>query len=146
MREKDHTMTEVMATNSPSSEGKNVILKVSENSDAQLEDLFKVLSAEGNNQHAKRSTLDGLPASIYKEPDRAEQQKNTLGPSVQLPTHGGGGGGYMLPSSRSAHSRVLSLPADLTRYPRDQHDFHNIPLPPGWEMGKTPDSHPYFIK
>lgn len=119
------------------SEGKNVIVNISADSDAKLEDLFKVLSTEGNQQ--SRRTMDhGLPASLYKEPDKAEQQKKTLGPSIQIPQGGNfmGRGGH--------HPRVISLPADLNRYPRD--DYHSAPLPPGWEMGKTPEGHTYFIK
>ena len=135
-------MTDIMNTSSPSSEsGKNVILKVSENSDAQLEDLFKVLNAgDGSSQNSRRR---GLPSSLYEEPNKDEQPKtNIIGPAVQLPQNPAFGSGR-----NSSHSRVISLPADLNRYPRgDQFDYHNIPLPPGWEIGKTAESHTYFIK
>ena len=128
-----------IANDSPS-ESKNVILNVSQDSDAKLEELFKVLSADGK-QQSKRMT-DGLPLSFCKEPDKAEQQKKTLGPSVQLPL-----GQY---SGRSSgHLRGMSLLADLERYPRSHHssmDLQSMPLPPGWEIGKTAEGYTYYIK
>ena len=118
--------------------GTKYIVNVSADSESKLEDLFKVLSADGSHQ-SRRMMDQGLPASLYKEPDRAEQQKKTLGPSIHIPQ----GGGYMT-NKGAHHPRVVSLPADLNRYPRD--DYHSIPLPPGWEIGKTPEGHTYFIK
>ena len=118
-------------------DSKSVILNVSEDSDAKLEALFSVVLGPGD---TKQSRQDGLPASLYKEPDNTEAHKIALGPSIQIPP-----GPYNVP--RGNHGKHLSLPADIGRYSHSSNlDLHGMPLPPGWEFGKTVQGHTYFIK
>ena len=122
-------------------EQKNVILKVSEECESNMEALFNVLTSENaqNGQSTKKSFGDGLPPSFHRMPEKSEK---TVGPPVQVP-HGQLGQSMGL---KGPHNRVISLPVELECYPRNSLDCQNMPLPPGWEVGKTPEGNVYFIK
>ena len=105
---------------------KNVIVNVSEDSESKLEDLFNVLTNE--NTSRKSNFGEGLPSSFHQMPDKSEK---TVGPSIQVPGH---------PMKGSGHNRGMSLPVPLPSMEQ------GMPLPPGWEVGKTPEGHHYFIK
>lgn len=114
----------------------NVIVNVAEDSESNLEALFNVLTSEGDKSSRKseNKSFKGLPPSFHQIPDKSEK---IVGPSVQVPQIG---------QQSKGHNRGMSLPVSLESYHRNSLDHPNVPLPPGWEVGKTPEGHSYFIK
>ena len=114
-----------------SPESKNVIVNVSDDSESKLEALFNVLTTE---KTPRKSFAEGLPSSFHQMPDNSEK---IVGPSIQVPPMG---------QKMANHNRGISLPVNLDAYQRNALDYQNLPLPPGWEAGKTPEGHSYYIK
>lgn len=119
----------------------NVIVNVAEDSESNLEALFNVLTSADNKpspgrKQESKSSFKGMPPSFHQIPDKSEK---IVGPSVQVPQMGQQAKGPV-------HTRGMSLPVSLESYHRNSLEHPSVPLPPGWEMGKTPEGHSYFIK
>ena len=128
-----------MCSEPSSRDEKKSFIRCVENSNAHLEALFEVLSGPSP-QRSQRQPSE-LPPSFNEEPKKLDElRNNTLGPSVHVP------GGLAKRDVR--HNRIHSLPGELPSvYQRHlgSADFQ-APLPPGWEMAKTPEGHSYYIK
>ena len=91
-------------------------IHVADDSREQLEALFDVVIS-GSGQGGPAAKNAGLPISFTKEPSKLEKDANP-------------------------HRRTFSEPASMHMHMRTLHD----PLPPGWEIGRTEDGVPYYIK
>ena len=91
-------------------------IHVADDSREQLEALFDVISGTGQGGPATKKS--GLPMSFTKEPSKLEK------------------GAHL-------HRKTFSEPASMHMHM--QRSFHE-PLPQGWEIGRTEDGMPYYIK
>ena len=107
-------------------DGKSVV-RVTEDSNKLLEELFDVVNAGGAPKGGKPMLERKLPPSFF----HATDSKQGL-------------------SSPCGHSRSVSMPATIEHiYSSRQYAQDNLqgqPLPPGWELAKTPDGISYYIE
>ncbi len=118
-----------------STESKSVQICEDPNSRAHLEALFNVLSQDQN--IAVPMIKRQLPDSFFS-PSKDKFGNPRLGPPVTVG-----------PSTRPGeHNRSMSVPISLdarsSQFPLD--NAVQGPLPPGWEIARTPDGLSYFIE
>lgn len=93
-------------------------IHVADDSREQLEALFDVVIS-GTGQGGPATNKPGLPISFTKEPSKLEKGANLH------------------------HRKTFSEPASMHMHMQRSYD---PPLPPGWEIGRTEDGVPYYIK
>ena len=136
------------------------VVHVRENSDHELEAMFKAAYNPGDTQSIP-FRLRNLPPSFFTPPEPQKQVHSREGSTDST--------GYTNPPPHSVHSsvgpnsvihgRTRSSPANLqssqlSTLPPPQHSrqrscdllLEEQPLPPGWEMAKTPQGQIYFLK
>ena len=130
-------MSDLAAVDSPQdADQRSVQISEDPNSQAALEDLFKVLSQD-KPKSGKPMSDRKLPESFFNA--KATQPRLQLGPSISVRQGAG-------PSSH--HLKSYSMPANL----EPGHNRHVSldtalqELPPGWEEARTPDGLPYYIE
>ncbi|XP_064639429.1 transcriptional coactivator YAP1-like isoform X2 [Lineus longissimus] len=151
----------------------NQVVHVRENSDSELENLFKVLNhKDGTTPGQIPYSMRKLPASFFKPPDMMKGNHSREGSADSTTNNNfvpNQGHGSPLPSGPGlqvqgiAHPRAHSSPASLQQtlsaapvppqHTRQQSfdislaaDLDsNDPLPPGWEMAKTGTGQRYFL-
>lgn len=132
-------MSDLGTVDSPQdADQRSVQISEDPNSQAALEDLFKVLS------HGQDKPKSGKPMSDRKLPEsffnaKAKQPRLQLGPSISVRQNSGQSSlhlkSYSMPANlEPGHSRHLSLDTALQE------------LPPGWEEARTPDGLTYYIE
>jgi hypothetical protein len=154
----------------------NQVVHVRENSDSELENLFKVLNhKDGTTPGQIPYSMRKLPASFFKPPDMmkgnhsregsADSTTNNnfvpnQGSPLTLPTTGPGLQSVQMGIAHPrAHSSPASLQQTLSAVPvqppqhtrQQSFDISVVtdldpPLPPGWEMAKTGTGQRYFLK
>ena len=132
--------------------GRDPIIHVRGDGSSDLEDLFKVLHQDvGGIPLNKRK----LPPSFFTEPDPNKSGNHSREGSADGTFSGAVSSGLVV-----AHGRSLSSPAQLPHslsvpQAHPTHQKQNSvgdllddlgSLPPGWEMAKTSDGQPYFLK
>ena len=153
---------------SVSQDGRQQVLHVRGDSDAELETLFKsVLSPKPEAVQTKPMRMRKLPDSFFKEPQRPPgHSRESSADSTNYGQTGSGGQTSLAPSGLSiAHSRAHSSPAalqDMHAVSAQQLQHHHLrqqsydvgstqneveaPLPPGWEMATTATGQRYFLE
>ena len=122
------------------SEKKSVQICEDPNSKAHLEALFNVLNTPNPQEQPKKG--QGL-WSNRKLPDSFFSPKENplrLGPSISVGPSSGPG---------VQHSRSVSMPASFPDVHSRQFSHDSAvpgPIPPGWEIARTPDGLSYFIE
>ena len=144
----------------------NQVLHVRENSDSELEALFKVLNhKDGTTPGQIPYSMRKLPASFFTPPDsqkacHSRESSTDSTSNAQLGTNGAFASLHQATGLTVSHPRAHSSPANLQQSlavtpPQGPHHVRqqsfdlaedNTPLPPGWEMAKTPDGQRYFLK
>ncbi|XP_047463457.1 transcriptional coactivator YAP1-like isoform X1 [Mugil cephalus] len=120
------------------------IVHVRGDSLTELEALFNAVT-----NPSKAARQQSLPMRMRKLPDSFFRQPEPRGHSRQASSDGGVCGS-LTPHHVRAHSSPASLPvnslstqaADVSATPIIPDD---VPLPPGWEMAKTPTGQRYFL-
>uniref|UniRef100_A0A4W3I9P9 WW domain containing transcription regulator 1 n=1 Tax=Callorhinchus milii TaxID=7868 RepID=A0A4W3I9P9_CALMI len=136
----------------------HTIVRVLGDSETDLEALFKAVMnpQAGSLPQGVPMRLRKLPESFFRPPDSGSHSRQASGDSSPGPGPGGPPAG--LPHFHIQHIRSHSSPASLPgpgpgpggpgySHHRQQ-SFDNIddvPLPPGWEMAKTPSGQRYFL-
>ena len=123
------------------SEKKSVQICEDPNSKAHLEALFNVLNTPTNPQEQPKKgqglwSSRKLPDSFFSPKENALR----LGPSISVGPPSGHG---------VQHSRSVSMPASFPEVHSRQFSHDSAvqgPIPPGWEMARTPDGLSYFIE
>lgn len=137
------------------------VVHVRENSDSEMEDLFK-RALGPNSQHDSTHSkvlpmrLRKLPPSFFSPPEPQHQHsRDSSTDSTGYPN------GQPTTNIQNLHLRAHSSPASLEQtlsvpaLPAPQHvrqqscdliDSGEIPLPQGWEMAKTPQGQRYYLK
>lgn len=140
-------MSDGGSMDSPQEDRKSVQICEDPNSKAHLEALFNVLSQDQPKPVKGKPMIErNLPNSFFDASLAANPLSNQekspirrLGPSISVgPTLGPG-----------SHSRSMSMPATLDHSHGRQFSLDSAlsaPIPPGWEMARTPDGLPYFIE
>lgn len=139
-------MSDGGSMDSPQEDRKSVQICEDPNSKAHLEALFNVLSQDQPKPVKGKPMIErNLPNSFFDASLAANaltnQEKTTirrLGPSISVGPSSGPGTQHLRSMSMPAtldHSRQFSLDSALSG-----------PIPPGWEMARTPDGLPYFIE
>ena len=128
------TMSDVGAVDSPQDDQRSVKISEDPNSQAALEDLFKVLSQD-KPKLGKPMSDRKLPESFFN----AKAPRLLLGPSISVRPNAASSAHHLKSFSMPAnlepgHSRPLSLESTLQE------------LPPGWEEARTPDGLTYYIE
>ncbi|XP_067851101.1 WW domain-containing transcription regulator protein 1 isoform X2 [Heptranchias perlo] len=124
------------------------IVRVLGDSETDLEALFNAVMnpKPGNVPHQVPMRMRKLPESFFKQPDSgSHSRQSSTDSSSNLPQ-------FQVQHIRS-HSSPASLPVSANPNPQQyghlrQQSFDNIddvPLPPGWEMAKTPSGQRYFL-
>lgn len=133
-------MSDLGAVDSPQDDQRSVQISEDPNSQAALEDLFKVLSQD-KPKSGKPMSDRKLPDSFFNANAQAPQlqPRLQLGPSISVRQSAVVGGGHtksfsMPVNLEPGHSRHLSLDTALQE------------LPPGWEEARTPDGLAYYIE
>ena len=129
-------MSDLGAVDSPQDDQRSVQISEDPNSQAALEDLFKVLSQD-KPKSGKPMSDRKLPESFFNA--KAPQPRLQLGPSISVRHNAAPTAHHLKSFSMPAnlepgHSRHLSLDTALQE------------LPPGWEEARTPDGLPYYIE
>ncbi|XP_072897680.1 WW domain-containing transcription regulator protein 1 isoform X1 [Hemitrygon akajei] len=125
------------------------IVRVLGDSETDLEALFNAVMnpKPGTVPHQVPMRMRKLPESFFKQPDSgSHSRQSSTDSSNNLPQ-------LQVQHIRS-HSSPASLPVSANPNPQQyghlrQQSFDNIddiPLPPGWEMAKTPSGQRYFLK
>lgn len=143
-------------------EGPQRTVHVRENSDHELDNLFKVALAP-NKPHGIPLRERDLPASFFNPPNPQKQINHSREGSADSTGYSSTNHMGVIPSGPSRgpiHSRAKSAPAmvqqptTFSTLPHPQHTrqrscdliLEEQPLPPGWEMAKTPQGQIYFLK
>ncbi|XP_032887752.1 WW domain-containing transcription regulator protein 1 [Amblyraja radiata] len=124
------------------------IVRVLGDSETDLEALFNAVMnpKPGTVPHQVPMRMRKLPESFFKQPDSgSHSRQSSTDSSNNLPQ-------LQVQHIRS-HSSPASLPVSANPNPQQyghlrQQSFDNIddvPLPPGWEMAKTPSGQRYFL-
>ncbi|XP_072329966.1 WW domain-containing transcription regulator protein 1-like isoform X2 [Scyliorhinus torazame] len=124
------------------------IVRVLGDSETDLEALFNAVMnpKPGTVPHQVPMRMRKLPESFFKQPDSgSHSRQSSTDSSSNLPQ-------FQVQHIRS-HSSPASLPVSANPNPQPyghlrQQSFDNIddvPLPPGWEMAKTPSGQRYFL-
>lgn len=124
------------------------IVRVLGDSETDLEALFNAVMnpKPGTVPHQVPMRMRKLPESFFKQPDSgSHSRQSSTDSSNNLPQ-------LQVQHIRS-HSSPASLPVTANPNPQQyghlrQQSFDNIddvPLPPGWEMAKTPSGQRYFL-
>ncbi|XP_067898719.1 WW domain-containing transcription regulator protein 1-like isoform X1 [Heterodontus francisci] len=124
------------------------IVRVLGDSETDLEALFNAVMnpKPGTVPHQVPMRMRKLPESFFKQPDSgSHSRQSSTDSSRDLPQ-------FQVQHIRS-HSSPASLPVSANPNPQQyghlrQQSFDNIddvPLPPGWEMAKTPSGQRYFL-
>ncbi|XP_038671064.1 WW domain-containing transcription regulator protein 1-like isoform X2 [Scyliorhinus canicula] len=124
------------------------IVRVLGDSETDLEALFNAVMnpKPGTVPHQVPMRMRKLPESFFKQPDSgSHSRQSSTDSSSNLPQ-------FQVQHIRS-HSSPASLPVTANPNPQPyghlrQQSFDNIddvPLPPGWEMAKTPSGQRYFL-
>uniref|UniRef100_UPI00398F037D WW domain-containing transcription regulator protein 1 n=1 Tax=Pristiophorus japonicus TaxID=55135 RepID=UPI00398F037D len=124
------------------------IVRVLGDSETDLEALFNAVMnpKPGTVPHQVPMRMRKLPESFFKQPDSgSHSRQSSTDSSSNLPQ-------FQVQHIRS-HSSPASLPVSANPNPQQyghlrQQSFDNIddvPLPPGWEMAKTPSGQRYFL-
>ncbi|XP_051873449.1 WW domain-containing transcription regulator protein 1 isoform X2 [Pristis pectinata] len=124
------------------------IVRVLGDSETDLEALFNAVMnpKPGTVPHQVPMRMRKLPESFFKQPDSgSHSRQSSTDSSNNLPQ-------LQVQHIRS-HSSPASLPVSVNPNPQQyghlrQQSFDNIddvPLPPGWEMAKTPSGQRYFL-
>lgn len=143
------------------------VLHVRENSDSELEALFKVLyQKDGTTPGQIPYSMRKLPASFFTPPDqKTGHSRESSNDSTSNPQNSNNAAFVLHQASglNINHPRAHSSPANLqqslavassappqgpphhARQPSFDIAEDNTPLPPGWEMAKTPDGQRYFL-
>lgn len=119
-------------------EKKSVQICEDPNSKAHLEALFNVLNT-GNSQESWSGRK--LPDSFFSDPSTKEKPGiRRLGPSISVGPSSG---------PNIQHNRSVSMPASISEAHPRQFSLDSAaqgPIPPGWEMARTPDGLTYYIE
>lgn len=131
-------MSDLGGVDSPQDDQRSVQISEDPNSQAALEDLFKVLSQD-KPKSGKPMSDRKLPESFFNAKAQAPQPPRLqLGPSISVRQN----------TPSSGHHKSFSMPANLepghTRH--FSLDTALQELPPGWEEARTPDGLTYYIE
>ncbi|XP_069753519.1 WW domain-containing transcription regulator protein 1 isoform X1 [Narcine bancroftii] len=124
------------------------IVRVLGDSETDLEALFNAVMnpKPGTVPHQLPMRMRKLPESFFKQPDSgSHSRQSSTDSSSNLP--------QLHVQHIRSHSSPASLPVSANPNPQQyghlrQQSFDNIddvPLPPGWEMAKTPSGQRYFL-
>lgn len=129
------------------------VVHVRENSDSELEALFKVAMNPGETNKSVPLRMRKLPPSFFTPPEPQNIHHSKDGSSDSTNYNPTSTGGPSIAHIR-AHSSPPSLQQTLSAAPPPpqhvrQHSYDltdDQPLPPGWDMAKTQHGQRYFLK
>ena len=138
------------------------VVHVRENSDTELEALFNFAINPSDNKGSIPFRMRNLPPSFFNPGAQKhighirEDSSDSTGGYPATPNSVGGAHANVIAHSR-AHSSPASLQQTLSAAPPQLPPPHtrqqscdilsdDQPLPPGWDMAKTPQGQRYFLK
>lgn len=135
------------------------VVHVRENSDHEMEAMFKAALNPKSGVAGIPLRQRNLPPSFFTPPDPSKQINHSREGSTDSPGYSNPGNSVLSSGGTTViHGRTQSSPAMLQQtqfstLPPPQHNrqrscdiLEEQPLPPGWEMAKTPQGQIYFLK